>query len=147
MLCGHARAFNNPSKEHAGNSHSFSKRECRLKSSEKELRFSRRTVPSPIPNCSAILAHEPDLGDLRLETIAGDRICAGSIPTKWNGCSHNKGSSLFVNNVAKWESFASKLMKEPGEKGERWAVVGLLLWSAVILLIFYLVGHFVFRQW
>jgi len=37
------------------------------------------------------------------------------------------------------------IMKEPDEKGERWAVVGLLLWSAVILLIFYLVGHFVFR--
>ena len=147
MLCGHARAFNNPPKKHAGNSHSFSKRECRLKGSEKELRFSRRTVPSPISNCSAILAHEPDLGDLRLETIAGDRICAGSIPTKWNGCSHNKGSSLFINNVAKWESFASKLMKEPDEKGEHWAVVGLLLWSAVILLIFYLVGHFIFRRW
>jgi len=118
-----------------------------VKGSEKELRFSRRTAPSPRPNCSAILAHEPDLGDLRLETIAGDRICAGSIPTKWNGCSRNKGSSLFINNVAKWESFVSKLMKEPDEKGERWAVVGLLLWSAVILLIFHLVGHFIFRQW
>jgi len=146
MLCGHARAFNNPPKKHAGNSHSFSKRECRVRGSEKELRFSRRTAPSPRPNCSAILAHEPDLGDLRLETIAGDRICAGSIPTKWNG-RHDKGSSLFINNVAKRESFVSKLMKEPDEKGERWAVVGLLLWSAVILLIFHLVGHFIFRQW
>jgi len=106
-----------------------------------------RPLANTYNNCSAILAHEPDLEDLRLETIAGDRICAGSIPTKWNGCSHNKGSSLFVNNVAKWESFASKLMKEPDEKGERWAVVGLLLWSAVILMIFYLVGHFVFRHW
>ena len=56
-------------------------------SDPKSRRFSRRTVPSPIPNCSAILAHEPDCGDLSLETVrvyrAGDRICAGSIPTKW----------------------------------------------------------------
>ena len=140
MLCGHARAFNNPPKKHAGNSHSFSKRECRLKGSEKELRFSRRTVPSPIP----ILAHEPDLGGLRLETIAGDRICAGLIPTKWNGCSHNKGSSLQRRKVGE---FRFEAMKEPDEKGEPWAVVGLLLWSAVILMIVYLVGHFVFRQW
>jgi len=47
MLCGHARAFNNPPKKHAGNSHSFGKRECRLKGSEKEL------FPEPKWECIA----------------------------------------------------------------------------------------------
>ncbi len=39
------------------------------------------------------------------------------------------------------------LMKEPESKANYWPVVGLVLWSAVILLILYLVGHFLFRRW
>jgi len=42
-------------------------------------------------------------------------------------------------------------MKEPESKPNYWSVVGLLLWSAVILVIFagagYLVGHFIFGRW
>jgi hypothetical protein len=42
-------------------------------------------------------------------------------------------------------------MKEPESKPNYWSVVGLLLWSAVILLVFsgaaYVVGHFIFGRW
>jgi len=42
-------------------------------------------------------------------------------------------------------------MKETESKPNYWSIVGLLLWSAVILLVFggaaYVVGHFIFRRW
>ncbi len=42
-------------------------------------------------------------------------------------------------------------MKEPESKPNYWSVVGLLLWSAVILLVLsgaaYVVGHFIFGRW
>jgi hypothetical protein len=42
-------------------------------------------------------------------------------------------------------------MKEPESGPNYWSLVGLVLWSAVILLIFagvgYLVGHFIFGRW
>jgi len=49
-------------------------------------------------------------------------------------------------------SFKSRLesfwiMKEPESKPNYWSVVGLLLWSAVILLAAYVVGHFIFGRW
>jgi hypothetical protein len=41
-------------------------------------------------------------------------------------------------------------MKEPESKPNYWSVVGLLLWSAVILLVVggaaYVVGHFIFGR-
>jgi hypothetical protein len=39
------------------------------------------------------------------------------------------------------------IMKEPESKPNYWSVVGLLLWSAVILLAAYVVGHFIFGRW
>ena len=38
-------------------------------------------------------------------------------------------------------------MNEPESKPSYWSVLGLVLWSAAILLILYLVGHLIFGRW